>query len=363
MEATHDKTIDPGKPRAVRRWVRRVLWPVLFLLVMLVGIGAYLQSSAGARFHLPLILAVERYRTADVASLLKQGADPNTREIYEGSLSERLSQLLGGGGGHVATDYETVLIAAARRNQVDVVRLLLEHGAAVDLKYGRTEQLAALNVAAGAGAIESMKLLIAHGADVNAADAKGMTPLFGAVFADFQNEQKYGRLKGESCVALLLAHGANVNVRAKGGETPLLTDAGARSHAALSLLLSRGADVNAHDDQGLTALMRAIRSRDPEAARQLLDHGARVNDQEAQGKTALQMAVEHFSAVPQAPSTGVPLGLKEREGDLVMVRLLLGRGADPGLKDKTGKSILQRMEALQDSSLITLLNNAVKKRR
>ena len=63
---------------------------------------------------------------------------------------------------------------AARKGNVEIVKMLLKEGADVNArdKYGRT----ALYVAAWRGHVEIVKMLLKEGADVNAADNDGNTP-------------------------------------------------------------------------------------------------------------------------------------------------------------------------------------------
>ncbi|MBW3623980.1 MAG: ankyrin repeat domain-containing protein [Armatimonadetes bacterium] len=91
-----------------------------------------------------------------------------------------------------------------------------------------------------------VKLLLAHGADVNATDIHGETPLFRAVSQGH-----------DEMVELLLERGANPNVPSRSGETPLHRAAQKRRLALLPILLSQGAVMEVKDHRGLTPLQVA----------------------------------------------------------------------------------------------------------
>ncbi|MHC4251452.1 MAG: ankyrin repeat domain-containing protein, partial [Planctomycetota bacterium] len=98
---------------------------------------------------------------------------------------------------------------AAQRGDAEVVRKCLAEGVAVDARVSRWKRTA-LGQAAGGGHTEVVKLLLAAGADVNAGDVDGQTPLHHAV--------------SEGCledVELLIEAGANVNAKDRNGTTPL----------------------------------------------------------------------------------------------------------------------------------------------
>jgi len=90
---------------------------------------------------------------------------------------------------------------------------------------------------------EVAEVLIAHGADVNAKNDDGLTPLLYAA--------GYGRLE---VVEALLAHGAAVNAKDDKGLTPLHYAAEHGRLEVVDALLAHGAAVNAKDDKGLTPL-------------------------------------------------------------------------------------------------------------
>jgi len=71
----------------------------------------------------------------------------------------------------------SLLMLAVCPGHLEVVKLLLMHGAAVD--RGNVEGLSPLGGAAWKGFLDIARVLLAHGAQLNAADSGGATPLDG----------------------------------------------------------------------------------------------------------------------------------------------------------------------------------------
>jgi ankyrin repeat protein len=172
--------------------------------------------------------------------------------------------------------------------------------------------------------------LLAARADVNEAQADGMTALHWAVWHD-----------DPTLVRKLLRAGAKANSANRYGVTPLSLACTNGSGEIVEQLLDAGADANAALRGGETALMTAARTGKPAVVHSLLRHGARVDARERSGQTALMWAAaEGHADVVQAlidagadfreplPSGFTPTMFAAREGRTEVVQVLLKAGVD-----------------------------------
>jgi ankyrin repeat protein len=103
------------------------------------------------------------------------------------------------------------------------------------------------------------------------------------------------RRDDESSVKALIRAGADVNARDESGATPLMHAALVAGPQVVRRLLDAGAAVNTANQFGATALMWAVSQ--PENVRLLLQHGADVNARASNGWTALVAATRHSQVV------------------------------------------------------------------
>jgi ankyrin repeat protein len=124
--------------------------------------------------------------------------------------------------------------------------------------------------------------MIGDGADVNATQGDGTTPLHWAVYKVDQE-----------LVAELLEHGAKADVTNKYGSSPLSEAVKLGDLRLVEQLLEAGADVESRNGDGQTALMLATKVGSLEIAKLLIERGADVNAKEAwRDQTALIWAVD-----------------------------------------------------------------------
>ena len=159
-------------------------------------------------------------------------------------------------------DKQPPLILAFLGRHLEIMRLLLERGADVNVSPGSRGLL--LHYASDSGQVEAVHLLLRHNPDVNARGPMNWTPLHSASF--------YGHTK---VVQLLLDHGADINALSSGHNTPLRSAVSDRCLEVVRLLLEHGADVNIPGQENLTPYQKAKSTRQTKVMQLLLEHGAK----------------------------------------------------------------------------------------
>ncbi len=166
---------------------------------------------------------------------------------------------------------------------IDYVRSRLTSDPALaQERYARGRTL--LHAAAGEGNLPTVELLLRLGADPNAADEGGHTPLYSV-----GNECRVAR--GGDVVRALAHAGADVNAQTGVKQCSALHMAARRGNDSVAeALLDYGADIEARDSMGDSPLRRAVNCRKPGVATLLIARGADVNSRGSEGKTVLEAA-------------------------------------------------------------------------
>ncbi len=143
-----------------------------------------------------------------------------------------------------------------------------------------------LHEVAGQGNAHIVAVLLRLGADPNAMDGGGHTPLYCV-----SNAYPFDGSARAIVVSLLVQAGANINVRDKAKQCTALHMAARRGNVSVAQsLLACGADTEARDISGDTPLHRAVKCGHVEIAAFLLSHGADMQAKAKNGKTPWQMA-------------------------------------------------------------------------
>lgn len=218
----------------------------------------------------------------------------------------------------------TLLQMAARGKLVEV-QALLKQGVDANTVSSDKNARSALILAAAGGHIETVRVLLVAGANVDGTDGAGLTAL------------GWAALRGRSQVAgLLLEHGADVNTADSSGVTPLMYAVGTHNVELSRLLLERGADRDALSEENrMTPLLVAVENGDSVSASLLLDYGADVNGVNRQGYSPLMAAVE--------------------SGQPGMVALLLSHGADAVARNQDGLSAFSLAQQGGNTKIMEIL--------
>jgi murein DD-endopeptidase len=210
----------------------------------------------------------------------------------------------------------TPLMRAALFGSVADMRAVLKENPDVN---ATATKLAITALMCAAHDATKVRLLIDAGAIVRAATVAGHTALL--VAADYAGAAE--------SVRLLLQHGADPNIRSKAFlATPLARAALHGDRPVIGLLLDAGAAVNDRPE-GSVALLVAANQGDREMVTLLLDRGANIESH--------PQATVQITNGEQLPT---PLMLAADRGWSALVKLLLARGANPNARDRQGMTAL-----------------------
>jgi ankyrin repeat protein len=350
----------------------------------------------------PLWAASQNGSAVMVRRLLEAGANPNAallagetplmvaaRAGYAGIVEQLLAKdakvsARGARG-------QTALMWAVAQKNTEVVKVLLAHGADVKARSEEWSQMmavpphgypgynrqiphggdTALMFAARVGDLASAKLLVAAGADVNDADAWGISATVLAAHSGYTG-----------LVEFLLDSGADPNAAAA-GFAALHEAIMRRDEKMVSALLAHGADPNAplrtwtptrrssHDFHfepalvGATPFWLAARFSQPGVMRLLVKHGAdplfvhhsdQVADRGFQHRTEVTTALMAATGMGGGTAAWVQPDRGEREAlTLEAVKLVAELGADVNAVNTDGRTALDAAKALRYDTVVKFL--------
>ncbi len=249
-----------------------------------------------------------------------------------------------------------LLTRASLRGDIPGAKAALENGA--NVHGGKLEKAEGygfkhttpLQIACTNKDLPLMRLLIEHGADVNArgGEIAGVIPLQNAIAKTAVEQNKFeepailakAAQRRLEAVKILVEHGADVNRQGRIGGTPLASAAGDGSLEIVRFLLSKGATPNGEGtmDQPLAEVARRKNPKGAEVAAALIAKGAKVS-----------------AVVP--PTMETPLHIAAMYGNTAVVKTLLSSGAKPNTRDQFDSSPLHAAAAANHLEIATLLKS------
>ena len=316
----------------------------LELTDLLIRAGAHVSAAnkAGAT---PLLLATINGNSALIERLIAAGADPNAP---------------------LTKSADTALMMASRTGKIEAVKVLVDHGARVNAKetWGGTT---ALMWAVSERHSDVAKLLIDHGADVNAksnfvpsASGRGFEGTTPVAAKPNQGIEEFAsglltplmfaaREDDIESARLLVKAGADINAIGGDGKDALGLSLFNGSYDVASLLIDSHANVNQADAQRFTPLFWAVDRRNMETApnfpwmvttdplpliKKLLDAGANPN--------AVINSTPRAHMREGSPRIVYATALMRAafSGDIELVKLLLAHGANPHIMSSDKETTL-----------------------
>jgi ankyrin repeat protein len=314
LKARADVNATQGDGTTALHWAVRYDDSAIVDLLLRAGARVNVANDVGVT---PLYLACTNRNATLVDELLKAEADPN-------------ATLLNG---------ETVLMNCSRTGNAASVKALIAAGAKVNAREPEHNQTA-LMWASAENHAEAVQVLLEAGADIRArsrtytqtvtsevTQRAGREELNYTVFRGGSTPLLFAARSGDAeSVRLLLAAGADVNDTLPNGMSALVLAAHSGNGPAARLLLEKRADPDAAGI-GYTALHAAILRSDLAFVKDLLAHGANPNAQITKG-TPLRRNSQDYN-LPATLIGATPYWLAAKFIEPEIMRALIAGGADP----------------------------------
>lgn len=334
----------------------------------------------------PLHVAAAYGHRAVAACLLAHGADPEAADSHGNTALRWAADL----EHQPPPPFPVITVDATRQGREATAVLLLEHGAdrrgglseESDSRWWRAGGWQPLHLAARNGWPRLVTALVRRGANMEAADAHGLTAVHLAAEAGHEEVLHVLRAQGADLAAVsdksretalhlvtdpatakyLLDHGLDPNLPDAKGMVPLHRAVIQRNLAVAMLLIGRGAKVSIARRDGATPLHLAAVFADQEMAALLLANGADPNARDHAGTAPLTMAFLETDDLRYRPwyheQTEVDSVNSRR---LPMATFLLQHGADIHARDNEGLTVLSRVvweEAVPPDTAVAFLLKA-----
>ena len=252
------------------------------VMAMLLSVGASVEdATVGGLFDGKscLMWASSQGRVEAVRVLIQAGAQVNrmiNKAVFQG---------------------KTAIQWASSQGHANVVLVLFAAGADVDsaAASGNFQGKTALSWACSQGRLEAARTLLDAGANVHAADGEGVTPLMWAAGSEgSSSEHQKGMMQAANrgqilaqVARLLIRHGANIDARDNDGITALMFASYHGHGDVVRVLLRAGADSTFRNKAGQTAFHLAVGAMQMDTAEYI-----------RQGPDVFSLSLEELRHVP-----------------------------------------------------------------
>lgn len=221
---------------------------------------------------------------------------------------------------------DNALTLAARNGDMATIKYLLKNN--IDINFVGADGKTALQTFAFRGMLKKCQYLLDCFADPNMTGAYNQSAIFDATI----NNQ-------HEIIDLLIKYGANVNAQNQEGNTPLIIACqNAQRQESLFKLLKNGADIELANKNLETPLAIAIKSGNRQFVDIMIKYGSNLDAKDINGTTPLMLAAKY--------------GQKET------LRVLLSKGADLTAQDEHGNTALDYAKRYKNSGSVDILAKA-----
>ncbi|WP_028330041.1 ankyrin repeat domain-containing protein [Brachyspira alvinipulli] len=260
--------------------------------------GNIIMAAAGSKFNntssSPVDLVLMQQKSADSAKVMEK--------IITNINKNTLNRLVNG---------KNALIIAVGNSYIDTVKVLLTNGA--DVNFADNDGWTSLMYAANNGDIELAKLLIENKANVNAKSYEEKTPLLYAMNSPIESSRN-------DMINLLIENKANINVEDSNGLSPLTVAVMNNDTELTKLLIANKANLSVVTKDGESLIEYAINNDNVDLLQILVEAGADIN----------------YAGI----SSYTPLMIAAKSGAENIARILLSQKVDLNAVDKYGDTAL-----------------------